>query len=596
MDNHNRYESMQVAINKKFSHDLSHQHLTTMDFFRLQPLSCIECVAGDSMKVNVQSLIESAPLATKVYGSYHLDLHAFFVPFRLLWNNWTNYQYSNQVGTEFGLPCFDMSLKQNAEIFSPTSDTAVAKARRAIFGSLGYPVNQLSKEYTSIPNLNAKRLVSLMPARAFQQIWWDWFRDSVSIHENTKASYLRVDGGEQTNVSILQSLFEPRYRTFRKDYITTILSNASAVIPGTDAEVETESIGNTIGSENFYGSYPLRVGEGASSGTSIFAQGSENTNALSGHALLQYLRTPVLRGALALQRWLERLGVSGSRPLERIVSNFGVRPEPVRLQMAEFIGTKRINIGIDGLINTGSPALLSNPGTYNPTNPFGSDYESFFGTFTGKSSAGGRTEDWSYNATEHGYLMVIGSIMPNYINDGYLDPMFFRGLSAKSEGSKDFFVPEMDGSGYTPVLLGHIANPLRNAGSPAWKSADIDQVVGYQPRYEDYRYIMDKISGDFNEPDTRNYLRNMAFVRNISDTLEPSAVVAGLNLTTPDEDDRALFDNHFQVTDGGLDHFIVNNYIVVDAVRPISSSVLPTELSNLANKDLTEVSRGGIRL
>lgn len=592
MDNHKRYESMQVAINKRFSHDLSHQHLTTMDFFRLQPLSCIECVAGDAMKVNVQSLIESAPLATKVYGSYHLDLHAFFVPFRLLWDNWVNYQYSNQAGTEFGLPCFDMSLKQNVEIFSPSADTAISKARRAIFGSLGYPVNQLSKEYPTLPNLNAKRLVSLMPARAFQQIWWDWFRDSVSIHENNKPSYLRVDGGEETNVSVLTSLFEPRYRTFRKDYITTILSGASAVIPGTDAEVDN-SIDILSGVESASGKKSLFYADGNTYANTYVQPSNSTTNV---EHLFQSIKMPVLRGALALQRWLERLGVSGSRPLERIVSNFGVRPEPVRLQMAEFIGTKRINIGIDGLINTGSSALLSNPGSYNPTNPFGSDYESFFGTFTGKSSAGGRTEDWSYNATEHGYLMVIGSIMPNYINDGYLDPMFFRGLSAKSEGSKDFFVPEMDGSGYTPVLLGHIANPLRNAGSNAWKSADIDQVVGYQPRYEDYRYIMDKISGDFNEPDTRNYLRNMAFIRNLTETLEPSAVVAGLNLTTPDEDDRALFDNHFQVTDGGLDHFIVNNYIVVDAVRPISASVLPTELSNLANKDLTEVSRGGIRL
>lgn len=78
--------------------------------------------------------------------------------------------------------------------------------------------------------------------------------------------------------------------------------------------------------------------------------------------------------------------------------------------------------------------------------------------------------------------------------------------------------------------------------------------------------------------------------------MTPEAVVAGLNLTTPSSSDSALFDNHFQVTDRTLDHFVVNNYIVVDAEREISSAVLPTELSNLANKDLVEVSRGGIRL
>lgn len=154
----------------------------------------------------------------------------------------------------------------------------------------------------------------------------------------------------------------------------------------------------------------------------------------------------------------------------------------------------------------------------------------------------------------------------------------------------------MDGVGYSPVLLSQVSTPLRYGASDSWKNADLDQVVGYVPRYEDYRYIMDKISGDFNEEQSQAYMRNMALLRSLPQKLTPEAVVAGLNLTTPSSSDSALFDNHFQVTDRTLDHFVVNNYIVVDAEREISSAVLPTELSNLANKDLVEVSRGGIRL
>lgn len=595
MNNHNRNQSITAAINKKFQHDLSHQHLTTMDFFRLQPLACIEAVSGDRMSINVRSLIESAPLATKVYGSFHLDLHAFFVPFRLLWQNWNNYYYSNTSGEagSYAIPCLDFSLKSVSDIFTSNDDKA--RERRKIFGSLGYPTTQLSKEYTSVSDLNQKRLISAMPARAYQLIWWDWYRDSVYIPEVNKNSFISVSSGQIPSNSV-STLFEPRYRSFRKDYITTILSQASASLPGSTAEIETQSAENVVNSETFYNSYPLRVGDGVNSGKSVFSQGSANASGVTGSAILQYLRVPVMRGAIALQRWLERLGVTGTRPLERIVSNFGIRPEPSRLQMSELIGTKSITLNVDGLLNTGSQGLMSETDAVLDGNAFGSSSQSYFGTQTGRSVSSGQTETWSYTADEHGYIIVIGSIMPNYINDGFLDPLFTRGLSAKSEGSVDFFTPEFDGCGYSPVTLGQIATPSRWAASTAWQSADIDQVVGYVPRYEDYRYIMDKISGDFNEEQSQAYMRNMALVRSLPERLTPTAVVAGLNLTTPTFSDTALFDNHFQVTDKTLDHFVVNNFIVVDAEREISSAVLPTELSNLANKDLVEVARGGIRL
>lgn len=595
MNNHKRNQSLTAAINKRFQHDLSHQHLTTMDFFRLQPLTCIEAVAGDKMSINVRSLVESAPLATKVYGSFHLDLHAFFVPFRLLWANWNNYYYSNTSGEagSYAIPCLDFSLKSVTDTFTSNDDKA--RERRKIFGSLGYPTNQQSKDYTTSVETNQKRLISAMPARAYQLIWWDWYRDSVHIPEVNKNSYISTSSGQIPSNSVT-TLFEPRYRTFRKDYITTILSQASASLPGSTAEVETSPVGTAINQETFINNYPLRIGESATSGTQVYAYGSPSAAGASGTAILQYLRTPVMRGAIALQRWLERLGVTGTRPLERIVSNFGIRPEPSRLQMSELIGTKSITLNVDGLLNTGSQSLMSQDDAPLDGNAFGSSSESFFGTQTGRSVSSGQTDTWNYTCEEHGYIMVIGSIMPNYINDGYLDPLFTRGLSAKSEGSVDFFAPEFDGSGYTPVTLGQIATPYRWSAFSDWQNADIDQVVGYVPRYEDYRYIMDKISGDFNEAQSQAYMRNMALVRSLPEKLLPTAVVAGLNLTTPTFTDTIIFDNHFQVTDKTLDHFVVNNFIVVDAEREISSAVLPTELSNLANKDLVEVARGGIRL
>lgn len=591
MQSNSNSKSLKVSTNKRFKHDLSHQHLTTLDFFRLQPISIMECVAGDNVKLNIRSLVEASPLATKVYGSCHLDLHAFFVPFRILWSQWNSYYYGDGGSSTpqvpyvpFGASGFMNQVFGSQVTEGTASDLLTYKERRSIFGSLGYPV-QFYNPSTNNENLN----MSAMPARCYQQVWWDWFRDSANIPESSKLNYLDTSGGQVSAGSGWTRLFAPRYRTFRKDYITTILNPTQSAIDGADAQVSSQ-LGSYTNANGEY-VYPLYFSET----TNGQVASTENETPLNTyHPIVNSLQVPILRGAIAMQRFLERLGVSGSRPIERILSTFGIKPSPERLDMSEFIGSKSIPLNIDGLVNTGSSSKLDGESV---SNAFGDFNSSEIGTMTGRASAGGQTDTWSYNVTEHGYIIVIASIIPDYLNRNSVDRLFTRGLDPFGDGNIDFFQPDFDGSGYKPVLLKHIAWPTQqNTGNwidPAQFKPN--QVVGYQPYAEDYRVALDRISGDFNERGSSEYLSNMAFIRDLTD-MAPQSVVAGLNLTTPTQADKARFDNHFQVTNQTLDHFILNNYIKIDALRPISSSQMPTELSDMANKDLTEISKLGIRL
>lgn len=589
MQSNSNSKSLKVSTNKRFKHDLSHQHLTTLDFFRLQPISLMECVAGDSININVRSLVEASPLATKVYGSCHLDLHAFFVPFRILWSEWNSYYYGDggpytpQLPyVPFGTSGF-MNRVFGSEVTEGTeSDLLTYKERRSIFGSLGYPVNFYNTS-TNNTNLN----MSALPARAYQQVWWDWFRDSSNIPEFSKDSYIDTTSGQISANSGWLMHFAPRYRTFRKDYITTILSPDQSAIDGSSADVTTQ-VGDKI-NENIQ-TYGLNL---TSNGKLVYDYSTDPV-LNNGYSVSQSIAVPILRGAIAMQRFLERLGITGSRPIERILSTFGIKPSPERLDMSEFIGSKTIPLNIDGLVNTGSSSKLDGDTL---TNAFGDFNSSEIGTMTGRASAGGQTDTWSYNVTEHGYIMVIASIIPDYLNRNSVDRLFTRGLDPFGDGNVDFFQPDFDGSGYKPVLLKHIAWPTQQSTGNWVQGQQFkpNQVVGYQPYAEDYRIALDRISGDFNERGSSEYLSNMAFIRDLTD-IAPQSVVAGLNLTTPTQDDKARFDNHFQVTNPQLDHFILNNYIKIDALRPISSSQMPTELSDMANKDLTEISKLGIRL
>lgn len=584
-----RHQSVKVPVNNGARHDLSHQHLTTIDFFRLQPIGCFECIAGDSFSLNVRSLIEAAPLATKVYGSCHLDLHSFFVPFRLLWSDWNNYYYGDGSNDSFSLPSVIPTSVGFKGLFSPINGTITPtiKLRRAVFGSLGYPVLSTFLSTYNTP-------LSLLPARAYQQVWWDWFRDSVNITESTKPSYLYTVGGDRSGSSDLSKAFVPRFRSFRKDYITTLLTSQNAAVEGNSSSAEAEIFCRAepgmagLSGQTVYSNF-----------SKSFAAGASVSSTDTSRHVLSSLTIPALRGAASLQRFLERLGITGTRPLERIKSTFGLQPSPERLDMSEFIGYKSIPIGIDGLTNTGSSYTLDGENG-SSSNAFLSSIDSNgsvpYGYQSGRSMSSGQSDTWHYNATEHGYIMIIASVIPDYINGSVVDPLFTRGLSASSQGPIDFFQPDLDGVGYRPVTVGQLIAPTSD--SPGWTpkdNVDYDAVVGYQPYGEDYRFIFDKISGDFNEPSSRNIMRNLAFVRDLTETHTPAAVVAGLNLTTPSVNDVSSFDNHFQISSSDYDHFVLNNYFAIDAVRPVSSAELPTELSDLANKTLISVDKNGIR-
>ncbi len=594
--------SSKVQIQKGNKHDLSHQHLTTIDFFRLQPVMCTELIASDKVSFDVRALIEAAPLATKVYGSCHLDLHAFFVPFRLLWNNWNSYYYGdNNPNVEYSLPYCPNISDGFARTFDllgteTTYTKSFYKARRAIFGSLGYPTNAPSPGTGFSGGLGA---FSLMPARAYQLIYWDWFRDSANIPEYTKSNEITSGGGKFSTVDELYPFFKPRYRSFRKDYLSTLLTSTqagvdSSVVSTAETEFSTNSDSDLTLFDTFYNPVIGTHGSAVSGNTSDAGLKVGNVNTSTGlnqrPNIINSLRVPVLRGAISAQRFLERLGITGTRSLERIKSSFGIRPNPDRLDMSEFIGYKSIPIAIDGLVNTGSNERLSST-----DNAFFNDEAGSFGVAQGYASTRGQTEKFSYHAQEHGYLMVIASVIPDYIQGDIFDPLFTRGLHVGSEGPKDFFQPDYDGSGYEAVSQSQLIMPNRRSNSN-WNTLHSDRIIGYQPYAESYRQAFDKISGDFDDKDTYAAMGNMAFINTPTWYLNPASLVAGLNLTTPTETVAALFDNHFQVTSNLLDHFVLNLYFVIDAIRPVSASSIPTELSDLSNSIDNEISQGGIRL
>lgn len=598
----NRSNKVGVLTPKNFQHDLSHQHVTTLDWFRIQPIGCFELVENDKFNINLSTILEAAPLATKVYGSAYLDIHAFFVPHRILWNDWLNYRYGNKRADDNTyIPPFltmdqlvvaagmaKLSPEDEVYKFIPPSDNNIN--RRRVLGSLGYPtsavVNYAGDGSISVDTSYKNLSLSLLPYRAYQRVWWDWYRDSVHIPESSKTSYLYTGGGQGTTLEI--NRMNEQYRCFRKDYITTLLESPQL---GSASRVDTSYVFKDEVVNNI-SAVPLYYNEQ----TGFLNKGVESFNGQKG--LISY-SVSALRGAVAMQRYLEKLNVTGTRPIERIQSLFGSSPSPVRLDMSELIGTHRQRVNISGLTNTGSSDNLAEAYDSRSGNAFGIDsYSISFGQQTGRAYNEGGTPNINYSASEDGFILVCASLVPEYANPTATNRMFFRGLSTPDSDKFDYYTPELDGIGYQECLMSEVCQPEFTEDTQGMWGIDYDpyKVVGYQPKYEDYRYIQDRVSGDFNEPTSSTALRNMVYVRNFQDGEQSGSFPTGVSLTTPNDNERAKFDNHFLVTDSKLDHFIFNVYFNIKASRPISKVELPTALSDMANSEFTDISNGGIRL
>ena len=108
-----------------------------------------------------------------------------------------------------------------------------------------------------------------------------------------------------------------------------------------------------------------------------------------------------LRYANSLQRFLEKLSRNGSRYIETIKSFFGVVTPDYRLQRPEFIGGGRQPLVISEVLQTNN----------SPTD------ETPLGTYAGHGISSG-SHNFSYRATEHGYIIGLMRIVPrtSYMN------------------------------------------------------------------------------------------------------------------------------------------------------------------------------------
>ena len=448
---------------KRSKFNLSNTKLLSCDMGELVPVGLLEVLPGDTVQQATSALLRCSPMLAPVMHPVHVRIHHWFVPHRLVWDEFEDFITGGPDGNSV-----------------PTFPTIT------IGGGTGAAIGSLA-DYLGVPTGVNNIEVSALPFRGYSMIWNEWYRDQ---DLQTALTIDDTSGPDTTTNTALQNC------AWEKDYFTSSRpweqKGPSITIPiGTSAplvgNVPVKGIGVTsTGATTAAGvsvressplpnrSYSFGAASnqaniqfemnGIASGTqkpSIFASLADGGTAdLTGASAVT---VNALREALALQRYEEARARYGSRYVEYL-RYLGVRSSDARLQRPEYLGGGRQTIQFSEVLQT---AEGSNP----------------VGTLAGHGIAAMRSNRYRRFFEEHGYVFSFLSVKPKTIYANGL----FRTWNRRSK--EDFYQKELAHIGQQEVLNKEV---YAAHASP-------NGTFGFQDRYDEYRRQESSIAGEFRD-------------------------------------------------------------------------------------------------
>ena len=508
---------------------------------RLCPVLCQEMVPGDRFRVQSDLMCRTVPLVSPAFGSLKAYIHYFFVPNRLLWDQWEDFITGGEDGTDRPVPPY---VQYNDLVYDAHTRTGenYNVGSGCLWDYFGLPLADWDS--TSGGNVTP---ISLLPFKAYSLIYNEYYRD-----QNVDPEYeIFVD---QSGRQVLNSSgrfgfsfhFDVPRRRWLKDYFTSALPTPQR---GPDVTLPISGQANVVLSDtNNAGRFVAPNGasmappdrydviasniNSATSGYSISAAPSKTESGYSltydpNGSLKADLSTATavtindLRRAIALQKFYEISARAGSRYKETIMGHFHVTSSDARLQRPEYLGGGVSTINISEIPQT------SATGSASPQ-----------GNLAGKGFGIGRSNRSSFFAEEHGYLIGILSIIP--------DAIYYQGINKSWNrlNQEDYYWPSFAHLGEQPILKSELYAP--------YGSNTFSQLFGYAPRYAEYKYAPSTIHGLF-----RTQLANWTFARKLSAANLNSDFLQVPNITNP----YAVQDN--------TDKYLIWISHKIDALRPM---------------------------
>lgn len=426
----------------KFS--LSHYKLLSCAMGELVPCGLTEVLPGDSFQHSTSLLVRVSPLLRPVMHPVHARVHHFFVPARLLWEDFEDFITGGPDGAD-------------ASDF-PTITFG---------GGSGAAVGSLA-DYLGVPTGVNNLEVSALPFRAYAMIFNEWFRDQDLVNP---LQISLASGNDTTTSTTLQA------PAWEKDYFTSArpwTQKGPEITLPLGGYAPVERVPNGPGTLlRVAGGSGIPTNAGLQTNGGGLGNGSQNLSIEPNGGLRANLATASaasindLREAFALQRYEENRARYGSRYTE-FLAFYGVRSSDSRLQRPEYLGGGKQTIQFSEVLQTA------------PTTD--GDDEIGVGNLKGHGIGALRSNRYVRFFEEHGYVISLVSIQPR--------TMYMQGIPRtwNRRIKEDFYQKELEHIGQQSILK----KELYAQGT----SAD-DEVFGYQDRYDEYRRMESSVSGHF---------------------------------------------------------------------------------------------------
>ena len=93
------FNSISANTMQRASHDLSHKRIFTMNMGDLVPIMVQDVIPGDSWQLKQECLMRMMPMLAPIYHNINVYIHYFFVPNRIIWNEWEDFITGGKDGT-----------------------------------------------------------------------------------------------------------------------------------------------------------------------------------------------------------------------------------------------------------------------------------------------------------------------------------------------------------------------------------------------------------------------------------------------------------------------------------------------------------------
>lgn len=481
--------------NPRGNFDLTHTNAFDFRFGDLVPACLLPVMPGDQLSLSHESLVRFAPFISQIYQTYKMSVAYFYVPNRILWDDFDNFIAGGYDGnTEYVEPYIDAEELRNI--------LTVDDGTSSIFDFMNVP-NKLLLHATAM-----EVKIKALPFFAYCKIILDYYlgvgtslNKIVELTQNRDLCnqgdctfdfiklYHSLNTGDPSfytgdspipKAATLSWVCDLIKRLYPLDYFTMARPNPQL---GPVMTIPLQLVNNDANGTQTFKFVSSQSGNGqatpvlAWNGSQLSLRNGTNNVVLNGSVFNNVATINDFYSAARIQQLLTMYGFTGFTPSERIAAEYGVKNSDLRLHRSQLLHVDYDEIQIGEVFSNNVNAAGNTPVPAD-------DYADIPGAGTAVAKHYGSSSSRKYEFSEFGWVIGMVSIFP--------EASYYQGLPKYMYAGDRFDYPH--------PLLSQLGMQEIKQGEIDWDYTSVspERTFAYNPRYAEWKVMTNRTHGNLN--------------------------------------------------------------------------------------------------